>query len=132
MGVLSLKGSVIARYRPVFGSYDKLGALQTGMRKNITYPKIAGVNASPTPPYFLQPVNAVWVRLDFTETPIQTVAAGTNPGLTPKPAGSLTAINATTIAPAACPVDWPKSGPPNTEVPVGSPEGYVPRCLITP
>ncbi len=35
---LHLTGAIIAKYRPVFGTYDRNGVLQSGMRKDISYP----------------------------------------------------------------------------------------------
>ena len=94
---LRLTGAVIAKYRPVFGTYNAAGELQTGMYKDIRYPTDASGNKlPPTPPYFIEPVNAVWVRLDLSETPIQVAA----PGLTPRPADGL--VTAST-AHGSCP-----------------------------
>lgn len=59
---VNLTGSVVGRYRPVFGGYSGTGVLRTGMLKNIVYP-----TPRPNPPYFLQPVNASWERIDLTE-----------------------------------------------------------------
>jgi type II secretory pathway pseudopilin PulG len=115
---LHLHGAVIAKYRPVFGTYDKLGELKTGMHKDIQYPRnVADTEfLPPTPPYFVQPVNAVWVRLDLSETPIQ---AG-SPGLTLKPAsGPVTAQS-------GCQKDWPAT----TDVATGAPTAYIPHCLV--
>jgi hypothetical protein len=115
---LHLNGAVIAKYRPVFGTYDQSGELKTGMRKDIRYPKdAAGQPLPPTPPYFLQPVNAVWVRLDLSETPIQ---AG-SPGLTLKPAPGLATVQ------PGCAKTWPTA----LDVPAGAPTAYVPLCLVS-
>jgi hypothetical protein len=116
---LHLKGAIIARYRPVFGTYDKDGQLQSGMRKDIKYPtdsKTAQI--PPTPPYFVQPVNAVWVRLDFTETPL---LAGT-PGLTKAP----TSPPGTALG-GGCDKLWPTTA----DVLAGQPINYVPLCLVS-
>ena len=115
---LHLHGAVIAKYRPVFGTYDKTGDLKTGMHKDIQYPRnVADTEfLPPTPPYFLQPVNAVWVRLDLSETPIQAAY----PGLTLKPASG-------PVTPQpGCQKDWPAT----TDVSVGAPTAYIPRCLV--
>jgi hypothetical protein len=110
---LHLTGAIIAKYRPVFGTYDSTGKLQSGMRKDISYPTDSTLTKiPPTPPYFVQPVNAVWVRLDFSETPL---LAG-SPGLTlaptspPSGSGGLCTYAAT----------WPN----------GDANGYVPSCLL--
>jgi hypothetical protein len=113
---LHLKGAIIAKYRPVFGTYDKLGQLQSGMRKDISYPTDSlSAEIPPTPPYFVQPVNAVWVRLDFSETPL--LAA--TPGLTKAP----TSPPGTAAVAGSCTATWPTG---NTTT------GYVPSCLINP
>jgi hypothetical protein len=115
---LHLTGAVIAKYRPVFGTYDNTGQLQTGMYKDIKYPTdAAGNKLPPTPPYFIEPVNAVWVRLDLAETPIQTAA----PGLTPRPANGLVAPS---TAHGSCDKTWPAASG------NGVPAAYVPACLI--
>jgi hypothetical protein len=118
---LHLHGAVIAKYRPVFGTYDASGDLQTGMHKDIQYPKnIAGTEPlAPTPPYFVQPVNAVWVRLDLSETPIK---AG-SPGLTLQPASGPIATPS-----SGCEKIWPVSG---VDVPTGAPAAYIPICLMS-
>jgi hypothetical protein len=114
---LHLHGAVIANYRPVFGTYDKEGELKTGMHKDIQYPKDgAGNPLPPTPPYFLEPVNAVWVRLDLSETPIK----ADEPGLTKKPTEG---PSVTAPAAGVCDKTWPTG---NTTT------GYVPSCLINP
>jgi type II secretory pathway pseudopilin PulG len=64
---LNLNGSVIGRYRPVFGTYSGTGQLRDGMLKNIVYPTVQ----KPNPPYFLTPVNATWERIDLTEIQFQ-------------------------------------------------------------
>jgi hypothetical protein len=113
---LHLKGAIIAKYRPVFGTYDRNGVLQSGMRKDISYPTDSlSAQIPPTPPYFVQPVNAVWVRLDFSETPL--LAA--TPGLTKAP----TSPPGTAAVAGSCPVTWPNG--------LG-PTSYVPSCLINP
>ena len=114
---LHLTGAIIAKYRPVFGTYDKNGVLQSGMRKDISYPtdsKLAQI--PPTPPYFVQPVNAVWVRLDFSETPL--LAA--TPGLTKAPTSPPTSSG------TPCPATWPTT----SDVPAGAQTAYIPGCLI--
>jgi hypothetical protein len=114
---LELNGAIIAKFRPVFGTYDASGELKSGMHKAIRYPQDASGNLlPPTPPYFLQPLNAVWVRLDFSETPIQ---SGT-PGLTPKPADPVVST-----ASPSCGTMWP-----STSLVPGGPTNYVPACLI--
>jgi hypothetical protein len=113
---LHLHGAVIANYRPVFGTYDKAGELKTGMHKDIQYPKDgAGNPLPPTPPYFLEPVNAVWVRLDLSETPIQAGSPG--PGLTLKPAEG----PGVTAPSSGCEKTWPTGN---------AATGYVPSCLV--
>jgi hypothetical protein len=113
---LHLTGAIIAKYRPVFGTYDKDGVLQSGMRKDIRYPVDSKADQiPPTPPYFVQPVNAVWVRLDFSETPLLT---GT-PGLTKAP----TSPPGTAATPGTCDPTWGTNNPAT---------GYVPICLINP
>jgi hypothetical protein len=113
---LHLTGAIIAKYRPVFGTYDKDGVLQSGMRKDIRYPVDSKADQiPPTPPYFVQPVNAVWVRLDFSETPL---LAG-SPGLTKAP----TSPPGTAAAPGTCDPTWGTNNPAT---------GYVPICLINP
>jgi hypothetical protein len=119
---LHLKGAVIAKYRPVFGTYNATGDLQTGMHKDINYPTdAAGNKLPPTPPYFLEPVNAVWVRLDLAETPIQ---AG-RPGLTSRPVDGLATAS---TANGSCAKTWPVAIPANPN----KPSAYVPACLIAP
>ena len=114
---LKLYGAVIAKFRPVFGQYDVNGVLKSGMQKYIEYPSdLAGNPIPPTPPYFLEPVNAVWVRLDLSETPIKTGS----PGLTLQPASP-----PPTIASGACPNTWPLA----SELAIGM-TPYVPGCLI--
>ena len=113
---LHLTGAIIAKYRPVFGTYDKNGQLQSGMRKEIRYPtdsKLAPI--PPTPPYFVQPVNAVWVRLDFSETPLLSAT----PGLTKAP----TSPPGTAAVSGSCDPTWPTGN---------AATGYVPACLINP
>jgi hypothetical protein len=110
---LHLKGAIIAKYRPVFGTYDRLGQLQSGMRKDISYPTDStATQIPPTPPYFVQPVNAVWVRLDFSETPL--LAA--TPGLTKAPTSP--------PGPAAV------AGSCQVTKPAASPTPYMPSCLV--
>jgi hypothetical protein len=116
---LQLTGAIIAKYRPVFGTYDKDGVLQSGMRKDIRYPTDSKTDQiPPTPPYFVQPVNAVWVRLDFTESPLLAGAEG----LTKAPTSPPTSTG------IPCSPSWPD---PATVVPP-APSAYVPGCLITP
>ena len=116
---LHLTGAIIATYRPVFGTYNSSGDLQTGMRKDIQYPKnLAGTEQlPPTPPYFVQPVNAVWVRLDLTETPIKAAS----PGLTPQPASGLVPTPS-----SGCDKTWPTTA----DVLAGAPTAYIPACLV--
>jgi hypothetical protein len=110
---LRLKGAIIAKYRPVFGTYDKDGVLQSGMRKDIRYPTDSTSNQiPPTPPYFVQPVNAVWVRLDFSETPLLSATPG------------LTAAPTSPPGPAAVPGSCDKTKP------ASSPTPYLPSCLV--
>jgi hypothetical protein len=110
---LHLTGAIIAKYRPVFGTYDSTGQLQSGMRKDISYPTDSkSAQIPPTPPYFVQPVNAVWVRLDFSETPL--LAA--TPGLTK--------------APTSPPVPTTGPCPPSVTWPTGEANAYVPSCLL--
>jgi hypothetical protein len=119
---LHLTGAVIAKYRPVFGTYNASGDLQTGMHKDINYPlDAAGNKLPPTPPYFLEPVNAVWVRLDLAETPIQ---AG-RPGLTSRPMDGLAPIS---TANGSCAKTWPVAIPATPH----RPSAYIPACLIAP
>ena len=116
-----LTGAVIAKYRPVFGTYNAAGELQTGMYKDLQYPKDSdGHQIPPSPPYFLEPVNAVWVRLDLSETPIQ---AG-KPGLTPRPAQGIVAPDP---AHQPCGTTWPPADAANTL----RPSAYSPGCLTT-
>jgi hypothetical protein len=116
---LQLTGAIIAKYRPVFGTYDKDGVLQSGMRKDIRYPTDSKADQiPPSPPYFVQPVNAVWVRLDFSETPLLSAT----PGLTKAPTSPPTSTG------VPCSPSWPD---PATVVPP-APSAYVPGCLITP
>jgi hypothetical protein len=126
---LHLKGAVIAKYRPVFGTYNATGDLQTGMHKDINYPTdAAGNKLPPTPPYFLEPVNAVWVRLDLAETPIQ---AG-RPGLTSRPADGIVVPANLPTNNGICTKTWPPvqvPADPNKPVP---PANYVPLCLVLP
>jgi hypothetical protein len=110
---LHLTGAIIAKYRPVFGTYDRNGVLQSGMRKDIRYPTDStSAQIPPTPPYFVQPVNAVWVRLDFSETPL---LAG-SPGLTKAPTSP--------PGPAAVPGSCDKTKP------ASNPTPYLPSCLV--
>ncbi len=111
---LHLTGAIIAKYRPVFGTYNSAGDLQTGMHKDIQYPKnLAGTEKlPPTPPYFVQPVNAVWVRLDFSETPLLSAT----PGLTKAP----TSPPGTAAVAGSCSVTKP----------TGNPSPYMPSCLV--
>jgi hypothetical protein len=110
---LHLTGAIIAKYRPVFGTYDKDGVLQSGMRKDIRYPIDSKADQiPPTPPYFVQPVNAVWVRLDLSETPLLAGA----PGLT--------------AAPTSPPQPPPGACPPSVTWPTGESNSYVPSCLL--
>jgi hypothetical protein len=112
---LHLTGAIIAKYRPVFGTYDSAGKLQSGMRKDIRYPTDSKSDQiPPTPPYFVQPVNAVWVRLDFSETPLLSDA----PGLTE--------------APTSPPKAPPSACPPSVTWPGGESSSYVPSCLLNP
>jgi hypothetical protein len=116
---LHLTGAIIAKYRPVFGTYDKDGKLQSGMRKDISYPTDSTSNPiPPTPPFFVQPLNAVWVRLDFSETPL----LADKPGLTKAPTSPPGPET------SGCVLSWPLA----VNVPVGSPSAYVPGCLINP
>jgi hypothetical protein len=90
---VTLNGTIIGRYRPVFGTYSVTGVLQTGVIKNVVYPK----DHRPNPPYFLNPVNATWERIDLTEIQFGKAAAGSitgTVGLTPAPplSGSARAI----------------------------------------
>jgi len=72
---LRIFGSLISRYRGVFGSYNPLnvttadvtpGALVQGFRKEFVYdPRLR----TSQPPYLLQPVRAAWERLDLIEVP---------------------------------------------------------------
>lgn len=115
---LHLTGAIIAKYRPVFGTYDRFGLLQSGMRKDISYPTDSkSAKIPPTPPYFVQPVNAVWVRLDFSETPL--LAA--TPGLTKAPTSPPTPSSV-----GSCPATWPTTA----DVPAGAQTAYIPGCLI--
>ncbi len=110
---LRLKGAIIAKYRPVFGTYDKDGVLQSGMRKDISYPTDStSSQIPPTPPYFVQPVNAVWVRLDFSETPLLSAT----PGLTQ--------------APTSPPGPLAVAGSCDKTKPAISPTPYLPSCLV--
>ena len=85
---LHFKGSIISRYRPVFGSYrPSTGLLMTGLAKDLSYP-----DPAPNPPYYLRPVNSPYERLDLTEVPMRAEgdstdlqAEGTAAGLTPAP-----------------------------------------------
>jgi hypothetical protein len=116
---LQLTGAIIAKYRPVFGTYDKDGVLQSGMRKDIRYPTDSKTDQiPPTPPYFVQPVNAVWVRLDFSETPLLAGAEG----LTKAPTSPPTSTG------IPCSPSWPNPA----DVVAPAPSAYVPGCLITP
>ena len=112
---LHLKGAIIAKYRPVFGTYDRFGVLQSGMRKDISYPTDSrAAQIPPTPPYFVQPVNAVWVRLDFSETPLLTGGSGL------------------TAAPTSPPHTPPSACLPSVTWPNGDDSSYVPSCLLNP
>ena len=80
---LTLRGSVIARYHPVSGLFEPAtGALVSGMVSDLAYPSPA-----PNPPYFLEPVQAQWERIDFTEIAVDD--AGLTAGLTPRPLAGL-------------------------------------------
>jgi hypothetical protein len=81
---VKLNGTVIGRYRPVFGTYSVTGVLQTGVIKHVEYPK----DHKPNPPYFLNPVNATWERIDLTEIQFGKTVTGSVTGvvgLTPAP-----------------------------------------------
>ena len=89
---LHFSGSVISRFRPVFGTYrPATGELITGLAKDLTYP-----DPPPNPPYYLRPVNSPYERLDLTEVPMHTSGGtttlqneGTAAGLTPAPKESM-------------------------------------------
>ncbi len=120
---IHLTGAVIAKYRPVFGTYNAAGELQTGVYKDLQYPKDSdGHQIPPSPPYFLEPVNAVWVRLDLSETPIQ---AG-KPGLTPRPVSGTVAPSAANISCANT-----RTWPPADAADPTRPSAYSPACLTT-
>lgn len=76
---LTLRGAVIARYHPVSGLFEPAtGAIVSGMVSDLAYSSPA-----PNPPYFLEPVQALWERVDFTEVRLTDDAL--SDGLTPRP-----------------------------------------------
>jgi hypothetical protein len=109
---LHFLGSITSKYRPVFGEYTPAGTLASGMIKDLKYPRdAAGNKIAPAPPYFLEPVNATWKRVDFTEIAF----TATNPGLTPRPNTAAAISSGLT-----CLLTWPAATP------------YTPGCLIAP
>ena len=76
---LTLRGAVVSRYHPVSGLFEpSTGALVTGMVSDLAYS-----DPAPNPPYFLEPVQALWERVDYTEVRVEDEAL--REGLTPRP-----------------------------------------------
>jgi hypothetical protein len=78
--VLTFTGAMVARFRPVFATYDQRdGTLLTGMVKDFSYP-----SRPPNPPWFLGPVRALWDRVELAELPALTdgVALAPDPART--------------------------------------------------
>lgn len=94
---VTLRGAIIARYHPVSGLFDPAtGALVSGMVSDLAY-----ASPAPNPPYFLEPVQALWERVDYTE--IRLSDDGLANGLTPRPLEGLAPTAAGCTAPAPAP-----------------------------
>jgi hypothetical protein len=127
---VKLNGTIIGRYRPVFGTYSVTGVLQTGVIKHVEYPK----DHKPNPPYFLNPVNATWERIDLTEIQFGKKAAGSATGLvglTPAPplSGSARAVAKTNCGGSSVPGNL---GAEPSKVQYGSQFSELLTCLATP
>ena len=83
---LDFTGAMVSKFHPVSGLFDsKSSSLVSGMVSVMTYPAIA-----PNPPYFLEPVQAAWERVDFTEIPLGGDTVNVTGGLTGRPDRSVT------------------------------------------
>jgi hypothetical protein len=69
---LAFSGAMISKFHPVAGLFDPTdGTLVSGMVSTIDYPTVP-----PNPPYFLEPVQAAWERVDFTEIALTATGSG--------------------------------------------------------
>lgn len=97
--VVTIRGSVIARYHPAIGTFDRTtGALVSGLVTDLAYP-----TAAPNPPYFLEPVRAQWERIDLTE--IAVADNDLTDGITPTPLRGLPPVTPACAGPAPAPYD---------------------------
>ena len=91
---LAFAGAMIAKFHPVAGLFDPTdGTLVAGMVSTLDYPTPA-----PNPPYFLEPVQAAWERIDFTEIALGSSSAVAAPGLAGVPARGRVDASAACIA----------------------------------
>lgn len=94
---LTVRGAIVARYHPVSGLFEPgTGALVSGMVSDLAYSSPA-----PNPPYFLEPVQAQWERVDYTEVRLNDDAL--SEGLTPRPLSGLPPAAPGCTAPAPAP-----------------------------
>ncbi|MFM7537758.1 MAG: hypothetical protein ACKO91_18455 [Acidimicrobiales bacterium] len=86
--VLTFTGAMAAKFRPVFATFAEDGSLLTGMAKAFTYP-----TSPPSPPWLLNPVRALWERVELAEFPALTagIAQAVDPKRTAPVAGCSTA-----------------------------------------
>jgi len=96
---LDFTGAMVSKFHPVSGLFDsKSSSLVSGMVSVMTYPAIA-----PNPPYFLEPVQAAWERVDFTEVPLGGDTVAVTSGLTGRPDRSVTGPTAACTTGVAAP-----------------------------
>ena len=94
---LTLRGAVISRYHPVSGLFEpSTGELVSGMVSDLAYS-----DPAPNPPYFLEPVQALWERVDYTEVRVEDDAL--REGLTPRPLAGLPAASGACAAETGTP-----------------------------
>ncbi len=97
--VVTIRGSVVSRYHPAVGTFDRVtGALVSGLVTDLAYP-----TAAPNPPYFLEPVRAQWERIDLTE--IAVADNDLTDGITPTPLRGLPPMSSSCNGPAPSPYD---------------------------
>jgi len=89
--VLTFTGAMAAKFRPVFATFAEDGSLLTGMAKAFAFPALP-----PSPPWLLNPVRALWDRVELTEFPALTagIAQAVDPKRTAPVAGCSTATDA--------------------------------------
>jgi hypothetical protein len=83
---LTFTGAMAAKFRPVFATFSEDGSLLTGMAKAFTYP-----TTPPNPPWLLNPVRALWDRVELAELPALT--AGIAPAVDPKRTAPIVGCN---------------------------------------